>query len=949
LGISGLTASATSVPLYAKLELTFNVDNTVATNLQFPYDPAPPSGVAAGIGVTVQALFLPPRQANWSQALVQPGFLYQGYQRQQIGGTEWVYPQGAPVWKIRFAPTAVGTWQYVVQVQDASICSPGINPCANWVQTSTGSFTATAAPAGQHGYLHVSKTDPRYFEFSDGTPFVGQGHDDSFSATNFTYDADAKLPLDSANGITFLRIWLSGSDVAGSAWGPWAWWNGPSYGGYLFDPGIEIAPAGFGHDYVFSLDQSANRSCIFNGWSQGQIGVKPSTTYQISATLQVATVAGPRNTANPNYGFTLKAGAWSNACPDDLSSTPNLLSYTKSTNGWTTVQGTFTTTASQNYLGYLYLMLDNVTAGQAWVSQVSLKEVQSGGVLGPEMIFKNLGDAHLDLNQKASWDWDYAIDEAAQNGVYLKLVVLEKNDRVWNDVNWDGTLNPSGTNDNFYAAPNTKVRALQGYYWRYLSARWGYATSVHSWELMNEGDPYNGNHYNQADAFALAIHQNDPNQHLATTSTWGSFPAAQFWGNAQYPNVDYADLHAYISTGLGIYEWTPPTGTTLDPNPADTNNGDPAALELNAGVVSGNKSIWVRGQGNWTISALVKAQNLVGSCPYGVSASLAGPQILIGLDNANAMTVPSYPGNSANYWSCTSPAGTYGYTPISGAVNLSDQNWHQLTLTFQTSYATSGTAWFDQLSILSPDGRTARLDGSGTFDDQIRMDDDTAWFTTTYSLLDGAQSVGGAGKPVVRGEAGIDSPNQQVELTGLASDTRGVWLHNYLWGTLNPGGLYELYWWMTNITQNNLYFQYKPIHDFLTGLPINNGHYQDAQAVASASNVRALGQKDLYDNQAHLWIQNVNHTWANVVNAVGWGQLSGTITIFEMVPNQTYTLSWWQFDDPGNLTTQTTTATSDASGNLVISLSVLPSNITDAGLKISGAMTGYTAQLPVVK
>ncbi len=949
LGISGLTASTSTPALYSKLELTFNVDNTVATNLQFPYDPAPPTGLAAGVGVTVDGLFLPPGQTDWSLALVQPGFLYQGYQRQQIGGNEWLYPQGSPVWKIRFAPATTGAWQYQVRVQDSSICSPGVNPCSTWVQSSIGTFTAVPALAGQHGFLHVSSADPRYFEFSDGTPFIGQGHDDGFGTSDFTYQADSKLPLDNANGITFLRVWMSGENIAGSAWSPWAWWSGPNYGGYLFDPGIMIAPNGSGHDFVFNLDQSANRSCIFNGWSQGQIAVKPGTTYQISATVQVANIAGPRNPGNPSYGFTLKAGNWSNSCPDDLSSNVNLVPYVRSTNGWTTVQGTFTTTSSQNYLNYLYMMLDNVSGGQAYVSQVSLKEVQNGGALGPEIIYKGQSDAHLDFNLKASWDWDYALDLAAQNNVYLKLVVLEKNDRVWNDINADGSLADPGSNNNFYAAPNTKVRALHDYYWRYLSARWGYSTAVHSWELMNEGDPYNGNHYNQANSFAQSIHQLDPNRHMATTSTWGSFPAAQFWGNPQYPDIDYADVHAYITTGFGPYEWSAPTGTTLDTNPADTYAGSAGAIQIPAGVVSGNKQISIRGQGTWTVSALVKAQNIVGTCPYGVSSTLAGPQMLVGLDSPNSTTVPPFPGNPSNYWNCTSPAGTYDYTPVSGTITVADSSWHYLAITFQTSFATSGTAWFDNLTITSPSGKTGRLYGSGSFDDRLRMDNDTAWYSTVYSLLDGAQSVSGAGKPVVRGEAGLDS-GQQVELAGLANDTHGVWLHNYLWGALNSGGMYELYWWTTNIIQNSLYFQYKPVHDFLTGIPINNGHYRDAQAVASASSVRALGQKDLFNNQAHLWIQNLNHTWNNVVGGTPWGQLSGTVTVSELVPNQTYSLEWWEFDDPGNLTQQTTTATADANGNLTINLAPLPASVTDAAVKIVGTTGGYSAQLsPIIK
>lgn len=951
LSISGLTANAASVPMYSKFELTFNIANSSATNLQIPYDPSPPPGLAGRIGITVQGLFLPPGQSDWSRALIQPGFLYQGYQRQQIGGNEWLYPQGDPVWKVRFAPTVAGTWQYLVQVQDASICPPGVSPCPNWVQSSPGSFTVGPPSTGQHGFVRVSKTDPRYFEFSDGAPFLGLGHDDGVSVTNFTYDADSRLAQDSANGIDFLRIWMTGSTIAGSSWGPWVLFGSSNYGAYIPNPGLVVAPAGSGHDFVFHLDQSANRSCIFNGWTQGSIPVKPNTTYQLSVTAQVSNIAGPRNASRPNYGFTVKQGGWINNCPDDLASSANLIPYVKSS-GWTTLQGTFTTSSTQYFLPDLYLMLDNVTTGTADISQVSLREVLPGGTLGPEILVKSTSDQHLDFNQMRSWDWDYLFDQAAQNGVYLKVVTLEKNDLVWNDINLDGTLTSSGSNANFYAAPNTKVRRLHEYYWRYLAARWSYTTALHSWELLNEGDPYNGNHYEMANTFAREIHQLDPNHHLATTSTWGSFPANSFWGNPAYSDVDYADLHAYISTGLGNYEWSPPSGMTIDTNPANTYRGSPAALQIPAGVTSGNKSIWVRGQGTWTIGAMVKAQNIVGNCPYGAPASLAGPQILVGLDSPNTIVIPANPQSPNAYWVCSAPAGTYDYTPVSGSLTLPDGNWHQLVISFQTKYATSGTAWYDNLTIQAPDGRTARLLGDGTFDDRIRIDYDTAWFTTVYSLLDGATSVSGAGKPVVRGETGIDyAGGPQQELPQLANDRHGVWLHNLEWGTLNPGGMYDLYWWTQNIVNNNLSFQYKAVHDFLSGIPLNNGRFQDAVAHPSAANVRAIGQKDLVDGQAFLWIQNVNHTWYNVVNNVPWGQLSGTVTVPGFAPGQTYTVSWWQFDDPGNLSIQNGSVTTDSSGNLVLNLDTLPGTVTDVAVKINGpgGLIYQQTLAPVVK
>jgi len=940
LSVSSVTASASSVNEYGKFELTFGVANTVATDLQFPYDPAPPAGLPAATGISVEGLFLPPGQSDWSQALHQPGFLYQDYQRQQINGAEWLYPQGSPVWKVRFAPTALGTWQYQVRAQDASICPAGANPCSAWVTSNVGSFAVQPPLAGNHGFLHVSPTDSRYFQFSDGTPFVGLGFNDGFSTTDFSYDADAKLAQDAANGIDFLRIWMSSSDIAGSAWSPWAWFNGPNYGGYLPDPGIEPAPAGSGHDFTFTLNQSANQSCIFNGWTQGSIAVKPSTTYQLSVTAETSGITGPRNGAYPNYGFTVKQAGWpaNNQCPDALESSPNLTPYVQGSTGWSTLQGTITTDSSEYFLPALYMMLDNVSSGQAYVSQISLREVLAGGSLGPEILVKSQGDAYKDFNLSRSWDWDQVIDQAAQDDVYLKLVTLEKNDRIWNDINPDGTITASGDNQNFYAAPNTKVRRLHEYYWRYLAARWGYATSVHSWELMNEGDPYNGNHYEMANTFAREIHQLDPNQHMATTSNWTSFPAAQFWGNSAYPAVDYADVHAYISTGLGIYEWNLPSGATLDTNPADTYQGSPGAVEVPAGgdANGSSQAISIRGQGNWQVSVLIKTQNVTGSCPNGVSSSLAGPQLQVVVNGATTRDIPYDPSQPDTYWVCTAPAGTHDYTQFTGTIPIPDNNWHQLYVHFLNKWATSGTAWFDNMVIQSPAGQPARLYGNGTFDDHIRLDYDTAQNTTVYSLTDGATSVTGAGKPVVRGETGIDSPNGGGELTQLANDVHGVWLHNFEWGTLNPGGMYDLYWWTQNIVKNNLFFQYKPVHDFLNGIPFNNGHYQDAAASSIAANVRAVGQKDTVDGQAYLWVQNVNHTWYNVVNNVSWGSLSGTVSLSGFAPNAAYTLSWWDFDDPGNLTQQTSTATADASGTLTLNLAALPGSTTDAAVKISG-------------
>jgi hypothetical protein len=173
---------------------------------------------------------------------------------------------------------------------------------------------------------------------------------------------------------------------------------------------------------------------------------------------------------------------------------------------------------------------------------------------------------HLTFDQAASWRWDTILDRAAERDVFLKLVLLEKQDGIFGYIQPDGAIASEPSDDNFYGVnpgnwnTPTKVRRLHEYFWRYLSARWGYSTAVHSWELLNEGDPFSGYHYNQANALGRLIRATDPNRHLVTTSFWHSFPADEFWANAAYPNVDYADFHAYIDT-----TWLNAPGDIIDP------------------------------------------------------------------------------------------------------------------------------------------------------------------------------------------------------------------------------------------------------------------------------------------------------------------------------------------------------------------------------------------------
>lgn len=69
------------------------------------------------------------------------------------------YYAGEGVWKIRFAPTSVGAWNYTVRSSDLS-----------GADGTTGTIDCVAGDGGTHGCLRVSEKHKFHFVFDDGTP-----------------------------------------------------------------------------------------------------------------------------------------------------------------------------------------------------------------------------------------------------------------------------------------------------------------------------------------------------------------------------------------------------------------------------------------------------------------------------------------------------------------------------------------------------------------------------------------------------------------------------------------------------------------------------------------------------------------------------------------------------------------------------------------------------------
>ncbi len=109
-------------------------------------------------------------------------------------------------------PMAEGKHRFYVSVRDS----------LGELRSQEYSFEATA-PTDPRGMVRVSKSDPMYFEFDDGEPFVPNGMNmrdggDQAEKQRGTYDFDHFFERFDDEGLNFVRTWMC------------AWWAGIEWG-----------------------------------------------------------------------------------------------------------------------------------------------------------------------------------------------------------------------------------------------------------------------------------------------------------------------------------------------------------------------------------------------------------------------------------------------------------------------------------------------------------------------------------------------------------------------------------------------------------------------------------------------------------------------------------------------------------------------------------------------
>jgi len=168
-----------------------------------------------------------------------------------------------------------------------------------------------------------------------------------------------------------------------------------------------------------------------------------------------------------------------------------------------------------------------------------------------------------------SWRMDYIIEQARQRGIYLMLCFDDVNEFV-PGYKWESNLYNSSWPGGFLTGQaafftNAQAKSLYKRLLRYMVARWGYSTSVLSWELWNELHEleYSIADYDQPTVnawhaeMANELRSLDPNDHMVTSSNGSFCPSAQRPGGINYamPEMSYSQMHAYqFDDGSGWHD-----------------------------------------------------------------------------------------------------------------------------------------------------------------------------------------------------------------------------------------------------------------------------------------------------------------------------------------------------------------------------------------------------------
>jgi hypothetical protein len=185
------SVNAQQIGKYEKYEVTFSLSRSFPVDSFDPYYPFEDSQE----GITVDAVVTSPS----GQQFTVPAFFYVDYQR--TGTTqEVIEPTGTAAWKVRYAPSEIGRYQYYITLRDKTGTSR---------YPASGTLTFDVVASQSPGFVRVSQRDSRYMEFDNGETFipVASGRQWWQCCGKRSLDYEQAFDAFGANGINLTRIW----------------------------------------------------------------------------------------------------------------------------------------------------------------------------------------------------------------------------------------------------------------------------------------------------------------------------------------------------------------------------------------------------------------------------------------------------------------------------------------------------------------------------------------------------------------------------------------------------------------------------------------------------------------------------------------------------------------------------------------------------------------------
>ncbi len=471
------------VERFAKIELAFEGPRTYAN----PHDPAEVSAwaeiaVPSGANVMVPAFFFQPFDVK---------LLESGGRR-----LDWLYPSGHGRWTVRFAPSEVGQHSASVVLRDRD----GVH------RSSPVRFECL--PSARKGFLRVSTHDQRYFERTSGEDFFAIGQNVAFlGPSQYMYGSakvDQVFGAIAAQGGNFVRVWVCCEDWAmaiearKSAWArSWSW-----------KPPLVPMPGDGARANAKCIRIGSKAEDSVSASPTRPLAVKPATAYRLAGRL-----------------FSKQSASLAIAI-DGAAAAPVAC---RGTGQWEAFELRATTRAEQHWVNGIALRLREA-GGEVLLDGLSLREEKDGIEL--------LSQAEVNRPIEGSYDetdsrfFDEVLASAEKHGLALEVTFVTR------DL-YMARLSKEDSPE--YAAAITAIKNLA----RYFVARWGYSTSVGTWEYFNEMDPGKplDRFYRELKAHFAEI---DPYRHPIATSAWS--PCPRDWA---HPALDTADMHFYLRPTLG--------------------------------------------------------------------------------------------------------------------------------------------------------------------------------------------------------------------------------------------------------------------------------------------------------------------------------------------------------------------------------------------------------------